>query len=131
VPLNVPELTGGVIAGRGSIGSVVAGGIVVAGLGSGSMTACALSAKVKERTAAAQSAIAEVKKCDFVFMTRTLSAAGKHRQRGVGNAIVTLVTEQFGTSFETKRTGWPNESFYEGKHAPPPSFSRIVFCRRG
>ena len=100
MPINVPESTGGVIAGKGSIGLVGAGGMIVAGLGSGSLTACALSAKVTERTAAAQSAIAEVKKCDFVFMTRTLSAVGKQRQRGAGNAIVTLVAEQVRAAFK-------------------------------
>ena len=130
MPINVPESTGGVIAGKGSIGLVGAGGMVVAGLGSGSLTACALSAKVKERTAAAQSAIAELKKCDFVFMTRTLSAVGKQRQRGAGNAIVTLIAEQVRAGFQTRRGDWPNESFYEGKCADLPVFSGIIFCRR-
>jgi hypothetical protein len=111
VPLKVPEATGEVLIGTGWMGSVIAGGVTV---GPEGFFALALSAKMKERTAAAQSAIAEVKKGDFVFMARTLPAARKHRQPGAGNAIVTLVTERVGAGLGRRRTVWPNESFYEG-----------------
>jgi hypothetical protein len=75
----MPDVTGGAIGGSGSLGlpmGVGAGMTVEPGTKSGNLAPRAVTLALKENTATAQSAIAQLEICDLFFMARTVMHSG-------------------------------------------------------
>jgi hypothetical protein len=71
----MPDATGGAIGGSGSLGLPMAVGVGMTlgpGTESGNLAPRAVTLALKENTATAQSAIAQLEMCDLFFMARTV-----------------------------------------------------------